>query len=100
MVAVMRAVVVLPLLPVMTIFLASLAPTTDLRMLGSMRRAMSPGKLVPPPIRRRRPDAPANLPAEMARARRALPNPDGAVVVLLVVVSSVFMKNLVILESL
>src|SRR5437879_4402811 len=85
MVAVMRAVVVLPLLPVMTIFVAFLGPTTDLRTLGSMRRAIKPGKLVPPPIRKRRPDAPANFPAEMASARRALPSPVGAELALLLV---------------
>src|SRR6266568_9630839 len=84
MVAVMRAVVVLPLLPVMTIFSAVLAPTTDLRILGSMRRAIMPGKLVPPPMRKKRPDAPASFPAEMARARRALPIPDGVVLTLFV----------------
>src|SRR5258708_20883358 len=75
--AVMRAVVVSPLLPVMTIFLAGLAPTTDLSTLGSMRRAIKPGKLVPPPMPSRRPDAPASFPAEIASARRALSRPDG-----------------------
>src|SRR5713226_8771170 len=93
MVAVMRAVVVLPLLPVITIFLALLAPTTDLSTLGSMRRAIMPGKLVPPPMRKKRPDAPASFPAEMARASRARPSPDGAV-------SSVPIKNLTIIISL
>src|SRR5712692_9546498 len=82
MVAVIRAVVVLPLLPVITIFLALLAPTTALSTFGSMRRAIMPGKLVPPPMRKKRPEAPASLPAEMARARRALPNPDGTALVL------------------
>jgi hypothetical protein len=43
-----------------------------------MRRAIIPGKLVPPPIWRRRPDAPANLPADIAIARRARLNPLGA----------------------
>src|SRR5436853_6005109 len=95
-VAVMRAVVVLPLLPVITIFLAVLVPTTDFRTLGSMRRAIMPGKLVPPPIRKKRPDAPANFPAEMARARRALPKPDGVVPTLLLPagISSVAIINL------
>src|SRR5437660_853445 len=78
MAAVIRAVVVLPLLPVITIFLALLAPMTDLRTFGSMRRAIMPGRLVPPPICRKRPDAPASLPAAIARARRALPSPVGA----------------------
>src|SRR5437588_6939723 len=78
MVAVIRAVVVLPLLPVITIFLALLAPTTDLSTFGSMRRAIIPGRLVPPPMRKKRPDAPASFPAEIARASRALPSPDGA----------------------
>src|SRR5579863_4120127 len=88
--AVMRAVVVLPLLPVITIFLALLAPTTDFRTLGSMRRAIMPGKLVPPPMRKKRPEAPASLPADIANARRALPRPEGAVAVPFVpVVSSV-----------
>jgi hypothetical protein len=32
-----------------------------------------PGRLVPPPTRNKRPDAPASLPAEIARERRALP---------------------------
>src|SRR5712692_7148417 len=93
MVAVMRAVVVLPLLPVITIFLALLAPITDLRTLGSMRLAIMPGKLVPPPMRKKRPDAPASFPAEMARASRARPSPDGAV-------SSVPIKNLATIISL
>src|SRR6266567_9319269 len=77
MVAVIRAVVVLPLLPVITILVALLAPMTDLRILGSIRRAIMPGKLVPPPRRKSRSDAPMNFPAEMARARRALSRPDG-----------------------
>src|SRR5690348_1067660 len=77
MVAVIRAVVVLPLLPVITIFLALLAPITDFRILGSMRRATMPGKLVPPLTRSRRPVPPTSLPAEIANARRALPRPDG-----------------------
>src|SRR5579875_541386 len=77
--AVMRAVVVLPLLPVMTIFFALLAPTTALSTLGSMRRAIIPGRLVPPPIRKKRPEAPASFPAEMARASRARPRPEGMV---------------------
>src|SRR5712691_3476402 len=93
MVAVMRAVVVLPLLPVITIFLALLAPTTDLSTLGSMRRAIMPGKLVPPPMRKKRPDAPASFPAEMARASRARPKPDGAI-------SSVPITNLATIISL
>src|SRR6266487_185872 len=79
MVAVIRAVVVLPLLPVITIFFALLAPTTSLSTLGSIRRAITPGRLVPPPIRKKRPEAPASFPAEIARANRALPSPDGAV---------------------
>src|SRR6266566_6389659 len=93
MVAVIRAVVVLPLLPVITIFLALLAPTTALSTLGSMRRAIIPGKLVPPPMRKKRPETPANFPAEMARALRARPSPEGAVaaLLLLVGVSSIFM---------
>src|SRR5438874_13230682 len=85
-VAVIRAVVVLPLLPVITIFLALLAPMTDLSTLGSMRRAIIPGKLVPPPTRNKRPEAPANFPAEMARALRARPSPEGAVPALLLLV--------------
>src|SRR5260370_38915326 len=76
----MRAVVVLPLLPVMTIFLALLAPTTDFSISGSMRLATKPGKLVPPPIRKKRPDAPASFPAEIARLRRALSRPDGVAI--------------------
>src|SRR5450759_3314382 len=100
MVAVMRAVVVLPLLPVITIFLAVLAPTTDFNTLGSMRRAIMPGKLVPPPMRKKRPEAPASLPAEIARARRARPKPEGAILppeptpLTVVVVSSIAIKNL------
>src|SRR5260221_11943959 len=91
--AVMRAVVVLPLLPVMTIFLALLAPTTDLSILGSMRRAIKPGKLVPPPTPSRRPDAPASFPAEIASARRALSRPEGVVEwLLLLCVSSFIIK--------
>src|SRR5437667_8745971 len=78
--AVMRAVVVLPLLPVMTIFLALLAPTTDLSTSGSIRLAIKPGKLVPPPTRNKRPDAPASFPAEIARLRRALSRPEGAAI--------------------
>src|SRR6266480_2448235 len=95
MVAVIRAVVVLPLLPVITIFVALLAPTTALRTFGSMRRAIIPGKLVPPPMRKKRPEAPANFPAEMARARRARPSPEGAVpaLLLLVGVSSIFITK-------
>src|SRR3989442_15867731 len=94
MVAVIRAVVVLPLLPVITFFLALLVPTPDLSTLGSMRRAIIPGRLVPPPMRKKRPDAPANFPAEMARARRALPSPEGAIPAPLLVVgsSSIFIK--------
>src|SRR6185312_8207691 len=71
--AVIREVVVLPLLPVITIFFALLAPMTDCNTFGSIRRAIIPGRLVPPPMRSRRPDAPANFPAEIARERRALP---------------------------
>src|SRR5256714_14766194 len=95
MVAVIRAVVVLPLLPVITIFVALLAPTTALSTLGSLRRAIIPGKLVPPPTRNKRPEAPANFPAEMARALRARPSPEGAVpaLLLLVGVSSIFMTR-------
>src|SRR5437868_14946295 len=95
MVAVIRAVVVLPLLPVITIFLALLAPMTDLSTLGSMRRAIIPGKLVPPPTRNKRPEAPANFPAEMARALRARSSPEGAVaaLLLLVGVSSIFITK-------
>src|SRR5579859_3708902 len=80
MVAVIRAVVVLPLLPVITIFFALLAPITDFRILGSMRRATMPGKLVPPLTRSRRPVPPTSLPAEIASANRALPSPDGGVI--------------------
>src|SRR6266480_4083406 len=95
MVAVIRAVVVLPLLPVITIFVALLAPTTALSTFGSMRRAIIPGKLVPPPTRNKRPEAPANFPAEMARAMRARSSPEGAVLapLLLVGVSSIFMTR-------
>ena len=82
-VAVMREVVVLPLLPVMTIFFALLAPITDFRILGSMRRATMPGKLVPPLTRNRRPVAPTNFPAEIANASRPLSMPDSGAMVLL-----------------
>src|SRR5947209_20253561 len=73
MAAAMREVVVLPLLPVITIFFALLVPMTDFSISGAIRRAIIPGRLVPPPIRSKRPDAPASLPAEIARERRALP---------------------------
>src|SRR5947209_15029746 len=95
MVAVIRAVVVLPLLPVITIFVALLAPTTALSTLGSMRRAIIPGKLVPPPMRKKRPEAPANFPAEMARAMRARSSHEGALLapLFLVGVSSIFITR-------
>src|SRR5581483_11672671 len=80
MVAVIRAVVVLPLLPVITIFFALLAPMTDFSILGSMRRATMPGKLVPPLTRSKRPVLPTSFPAEIASANRALPRPDGALI--------------------
>src|SRR6185437_5306787 len=37
-------------------------------------RATIPGRLVPPPIPRMRPEAPTSFPAEIARARRAWRN--------------------------
>src|SRR5258708_9625914 len=58
-----------------------------------MRRAIKPGKLVPPPTPSRRPDAPASFPAEIASARRALSRPEGVVEwLLLLCVSSFIIK--------
>src|SRR5713226_9290564 len=95
MVAVIREVVVLPLLPVITIFLALLAPITDLSTLGSIRRATMPGKLVPPLTRSQRPVPPTSFPAEIASVKRALPRPDGGVnLPLLCCISSFTIKYL------
>ncbi len=95
MVAVIREVVVLPLLPVITIFLALLAPITDLSTLGSIRRATMPGKLVPPLTRSKRPVPPTSFPAEIASVKRARPRPDGALnLPLLCCISSFTIKYL------
>src|ERR1700674_2378076 len=66
-----RAVVVLPLVPVMTIDPWVRSAASLVRILGSMARATSPGSVVPPPRFVMRLRAPVALPDRTAAVLRA-----------------------------
>src|SRR5438477_9525549 len=76
-----RAVVVLPLVPVMTIEPCVRSWVRRVRILGSMTRATSPGSVVPPPRLVMRLSVPVALPASTAAVfliTPSLPNRDRA----------------------
>src|SRR5487761_865889 len=67
-----RAVVVLPLVPVITIDPNFRSPDSFRRTFGSIRRATPPGSVVPPPRRLILDSAAVALPAQTAAHRAAL----------------------------